>query len=187
MSAADQPLPVMDREEYLRWSAQRTGRYELLCGVPVAMAPERAGHNRLKQRAWTALSRAIAASGMACEAFGDGMTVAIDSDTIYEPDVSVNCGPPVEDDTIVLPNPVIVVEVVSPKSQYIDTATKLTDYFRVPGICHYLILRTDRKAVIHHRRTGPDMVETRIVQSGAISLDPPGLVVEMDALFPEPR
>ena len=41
-----------------------------------------------------------------------GMTVEVDTD--YEPDAVVNCGPPIPDDAIAAPNPVIVVEVLSP-------------------------------------------------------------------------
>jgi Uma2 family endonuclease len=38
----------MTREEFYAWANGRRGRYERINGVVVAMAPERAGHNRAK-------------------------------------------------------------------------------------------------------------------------------------------
>ena len=42
-------------------------------------------------------------------------------------------------------NPVIVVEVLSPSTQSISSSDKLADYFRVPVIQHYLIVRAKRR------------------------------------------
>jgi len=39
---------------------------------------------------------------------------------------------------------VVVVEVLSPATQSVDFADKLADYFRVPSIQHYLIVRARR-------------------------------------------
>lgn len=59
------------------------------------------------------------------------MSVCIGETTVYEPDTLVRCGQPVADDTIEISDPIIVVEVVSPSSQSIDTGAKLADYFRL--------------------------------------------------------
>ncbi len=79
---------------------------------------------------------------MACEAAPGGMT-EIDDDTDYEPDALVNCGAPIPDDAIAAPNPVVVVEVLSPYC-LADTGAKLADYFRLPSVQHY----PDRKSCI---------------------------------------
>ena len=57
---------------------QPQGRFELVRGQVVAMSPEPAGHVRAKGSTYRALEDAIAASGLGCEAFPDGMTVRID-------------------------------------------------------------------------------------------------------------
>ncbi len=63
----------------------------------------------------------------------NGATVeAGDSD--YEPDALVNGGTPMADDATVVPNPVIVVEVLSPGNTGTDTGGKLADYFLVPFV-----------------------------------------------------
>lgn len=40
----------MSADEFLRWCAARTGRFELVAGRVVAMAPERVAHVRMKAR-----------------------------------------------------------------------------------------------------------------------------------------
>ena len=141
-----------------------------IAGEPVAMSPERAQHVRLKNRIWAALDKAIREGGLDCEALGDGITVEVDEDTDYEPDAVVNCGPAMHPDATVATNPVVVVEVLSPGTQSIDTTDKLADYFRIPSIQHYLIVRARRQEIIHHRRQD-DAILSRTVNIGAIRLD----------------
>ena len=66
--ADDEPVFRMSREEYRAWAErQPTGRFERVAGVVVAMAPERAAHNRRKRRAYEALDRGVRAAGLPCE------------------------------------------------------------------------------------------------------------------------
>ena len=77
----------------------------------------------------------------------------------------------------------IVVEVLSPRTATRDTGAKLADYFRLMSLRHYLIIRTDRPTVIHHRRGDGDVIETRIATTGSVSLHPPGIVLELDRIY----
>jgi Uma2 family endonuclease len=95
----------------------------------------------------------------------------------------VHCGEALPDDTVIVPAPVIVVEVLSPSTATRDTGAKLADYFRLPSLRHYLIVRTDRPTVIHHRRGDGELIETRIVTSGGIGLDPPGITLELAQIY----
>ena len=70
----------------------------------------------------------------------------------FEPDASVVCGPPRSDETIDIDNPIIVVEVLSPSTAAIDHGRKLSGYFSLPSVEHYLILDPERRVVIHHKR-----------------------------------
>lgn len=172
----------LTREEYLRWVETQPKRYERIAGEPVAMAPERVQHVRIKSRIWAALDQAIRQAGLDCEALADGITIQIDADTDYEPDAVVNCGPRLGPDDTVATNPVIVVEVLSPTTESIDTSDKLADYFRVPSIRHYLILRARRPEIIHHSRVGNEVV-SRIVNIGTILLDPPGIAIDVGEVY----
>jgi Uma2 family endonuclease len=113
----------------------------------------------------------------------DGITVEIDEDTDYEPDALVNCGPPASDDAVAAPQPVIVVEVLSPSTQAIDVSEKLADYFRLPSIQHYLVFRPRKHEVIHHRRVSDEII-TRIINIGSIVLDPPGIAIDLADIYP---
>jgi Uma2 family endonuclease len=80
------------------------------------------------------------------------MAIRIDARTTYEPDASVACGYPVAPDAIEIDNPVIVVEVLSPSTAAIDHGRKLSGYFLLPSVHHYLILDPERRVVIRHKR-----------------------------------
>jgi len=111
------------------------------------------------------------------------MTVRINDLTAHEPDGLVYCGPELLPSTLLIPNPVIVFEVLSPSTKNVDAGTKLPGYFRVPSIMHYLIVDPDRPLIIHHARRQDDSILTRIVSEGVIKLDPPGLELALSDIY----
>jgi Uma2 family endonuclease len=137
---------------------------------------------RLKARIWRAFDREIAAAGLPCQAAPDGMTVEVDADTDYEPDALISCGPPMPDDAIAAPNPVVIVEVLSPGASSVDAGGKLADYFRIASVRHYLSVRPTRREIVHHRRVA-DRNEIRIVREGFIELHPPGIGLAIDEVY----
>jgi Uma2 family endonuclease len=184
MNMTVRPNAKMTVSEFLSWAAsQQRGRYELVDGEIVAMAPERARHNLTKLAVARALGDAVAAAGLPCTVFTDGVAVAINDDTAREPDASVQCDAAVDLDSMVIRAPLIVVEVVSPSSERDDADVKLVEYFSVPSIRHYLIVYSEKRVVVHHRRdTGGD-IATRILHDGLVTLDPPGVMVGVAALL----
>jgi Uma2 family endonuclease len=166
----------LTRKGFQRWAETQRGRFERIAGEPVAMSPECVQHIRIRSRIWAALDRAVRDAGLDCEALANGVTIEVDADTDYEPDAVVNCGRRLPPDATAATNPVIVVEVLSPATQSIDTGEKLADYFRVASIQHYLIVRARRQEIIPHRRSS-DAIASSTVNAGAIRLDPPGIVL----------
>jgi Uma2 family endonuclease len=180
--ALPKPDEYYSREAFRRWcDAQPKGRYERVDGQIVAMAPERGAHLRVKGAVYRALHRAVAAAGVPCQALPDGATIET-GDSDYEPDAIVNCGAPMPDDAVAAPNPVIIVEVLSPGTASTDTGGKLADYFRVPSVVHYLIIHPTRRTVTHHRREGAS-IDTRIIVNGPITMDPPGIVITAEEIY----
>ena len=181
----DEPAQRLSRADYRAWAAaQPRGRFERHSAVVVAMAPERVAHVRLKAAAWALLRDGIRANQLPCEALTDGMTVEIGEDDDYEPDAIVRCGVRLADDATTVPDPLIVVEVLSPSTSAIDRSVKLERYFRLPSVQHYLIIWT-RHRVVHHRRVG-DGVETTSRTDGAIRLESVWAAVQRDcALYAE--
>lgn len=131
----------------------------------------------------SALRDAIRRAGLPCFSVGDGATVKIDAYTAVIPDALVYCGSRLPGDTVIVPDPVIVVEVLSPSSIQRDMADKLRAYFRVDSVMHYLILDADEKRVVHHSRLGEGLAPPAILTEGELLLDPPGLILDVPALF----
>ncbi len=173
----------MDVDAFLLWADGRQGRWELRNGRPVMMTPQRAAHALTKYAAQKALEGAIVRAGLPCRVFPDGMTVRISPRTAFEPDALVVCPPPTDLNTMEIPNPVIVVEVLSPSTAADDHGIKLDGYFSLPSVAHYLILDADRRVMIHHRRAQAGAIETRVLREGLAVLDPPGFEAEVSAFF----
>jgi Uma2 family endonuclease len=178
------PKQTMTVDEFLEWAdTQDEGRYELFDGVVIAMSPQRAFHVRSKETAQAELRAAIARKNAPCESSLDGLAVRIDEKTSFVPDIVVNCGERVADIQMVAPNPVIVVEVLSPSTQQVDKSRKLIGYFRVPGLIHYLIIDVEKRAIIHHRRKGETSIDTTLIRKGTIALEPPGIEIQAERLL----
>ncbi len=183
--AADDPPEPMTVDEFLVWSETQDGRWELHDGIPVRMAAERTGHAKAKFRAQVALDQAIERAGKQCHMLPDGATIRITDDVSYEPDALVYCGEELADDTIEVPEPVIIVEVLSPSTRNNDMGAKYLAYIGVPSVQHYLLIDPAGAPIIHHRRKGPDTWLTQLVRDGEIVLDPPGLTISVKDLNAE--
>lgn len=174
-------------DAFIAWAMdQPQGRFELVRGQVVAMAPERAGHARAKLNVVNALAAAISRAGIGCEAFTDGMSVRIDDLTVYEPDAVVHCGPRTPDNAVEVADPVIVVEVVSRSSRSTDSGAKLGDYFTLSSVRHYLVVNADTGTITHHCRSEDGDISTRILREGELILDPPGLSIDVAGVFLTP-
>ncbi len=178
------PNHIMTVDEFLPWAeAQGRGRFELHDGHVIMMSPQRAAHWKSKLAVAIALRDAIKAAGLDCHAVPDGATVRVSAQTAFEPDALVYCGDEVPNSSLEVPNPVIVVEVLSPGTEATDMRDKLRGYFTVPSVHHYLIVDPEKRMIIHHARGSGDVLRTRLVTSGALTLEPPGLRVEAPSLF----
>jgi len=173
----------MDVNAFLIWAEGRDGRWELRDGQPVMIAPERAMHALTKYAAQESLKAATQRAGLTRRMFPDGMTVRITARTAFEPDALVVCPSPPDLNTMEIPNPVIVVEVLSPSAAADDHGMKLDGYFSLRSVEHYLILDPDRRVMIHHKRGQAEAIETRILRDGVVRLDPPGLEAEVAGFF----
>lgn len=174
----------MSAEDFLAWSQTQAGRFELAGGQVFAQSSERAAHAKIKGRVYMALHNAIASKGLPCHALPDGMAVRVDSETVFEPDAQVYCGPELPPDTLLVQYPVIVVEVLSPSTGKNDALDKLAGYFRLPSVAHYLIVSPDERLIVHHARGEGATILTRIIRE-RIALDPPGLMIAVSEIYGE--
>jgi Uma2 family endonuclease len=181
MQTAQKALLTVD--EFLASADEREGKWELRDGVAVCMAPERLGHGLTKLAAVNALAAAIRRAGVNAEAVPNGVGVRIPARSMYAPDALVYCGPRLPPDTLEIPDPVIVVEVLSPSKAGYDQNDKIAGYFSLPSVMHYLILNPATRRGVHHKRGQGDLIETRLLREGALRLDPPDIEVEVGELF----
>ncbi len=179
-----EPETAMTREEFLAWVEwQPSGRFERIDGIVVAMAPERVSHNRCKGAARDALRRAVREAGLtSCEAFADGVTVQIENSD-FVPDALLRRGPRLPGDATKVTDPLVLVEVLSPDSGTRDRATKLRAYFKLPSVQHYLIVWPEEQRIVRHSRMPDEQVATQVFASGEIGLDPPGIMVTVEAFY----
>ena len=178
----------MTVDEFMKWYETAEGRWELHDGVPVRKhdpakgQSERIQHLRLKSEIFTRVKTAIARAGKDCEALPDGASVKISEEITYEPDALVYCGERLEKGAIIVPEPVIIVEVLSPSTAWKDLSDKLEDYFTLPSVAHYLVLDPGKDRLLHYRRNG-EQISVKIVHDDRLALDPPGIELDLEELF----
>ncbi|MDP9097362.1 MAG: Uma2 family endonuclease [Pseudomonadota bacterium] len=101
----------------------------------------------------------------------------------FQLDVLLACGERLDGDDLVVPAPLLIVEVVSPSSEGHDLGLKLDSYFALPSVKHYLVVFADRRLVVQHsRQAGPGLLTT-LHHEGSITLDPPGIVLSLGDMY----
>jgi Uma2 family endonuclease len=180
---ATKPKAELTVEQYLEKYHGAAGRHELVDGHVVKMAAETTQHVKFKGRVFLALTNAVKAAGLDCEVFTDGVSVKIDAKKAREPDASVQCSRNADPTGMLLDKPIILVEVTSPSSGRIDEEEKLVEYFSLPSVQHYLIIRPEEKYALHLKRIGGDKILTTIVRSGNIEFEPPGISITFEEIF----
>jgi Uma2 family endonuclease len=176
------PLTV---PEYLAWAETQSQlpRTELIDGQIVEMTPALLIHARLKMRAFKALEAALFQSGLTGEVLPDGVLLPISHNSAFVPDAQLYLGEMAPDSQRLAPEPVLVLEVLSPTTAHIDRGIKLTGYFSLPSVQHYLIVDPDTASVTHYARGDGAEVQTATYTSGMLRLDPPGLTIDLDRVL----
>jgi Uma2 family endonuclease len=174
--------PRVSVDEFLDWAIGRPGRWELFAGEIVRMSPETIDHAEIKGAIYIALRNAVRRARIPCHALTDGMIVRIDGETAYEPDAQVYCGERLKGTVREVPNPVIIIEVLSPSTQRTDVTQKLAG-FRLPSVAHYLIVDPTQPSIVHHARGTDETILTRVMTEGQIVLDPPGLEISVEEIY----
>jgi Uma2 family endonuclease len=72
----------------------------------------------------------------------------------YYPDVMVTCTQQAANESQVVEDPILVVEVLSPSTENIDRREKLHAYRRIPTLQEYALIAQDRQQVEVYRRQG---------------------------------
>ena len=128
----------MTQAEFLDWTQAQDGRYEFDGLQPVAMTGGSGNHARIIGNITFQLRRRLVEDGP-CEALASDAGIRTVGEAVRYPDALVTCSAFDGRDRLV-PNPVIVFEVVSPSSIREDRILKPVEYAAVPSIKRYVLI-----------------------------------------------
>jgi len=134
MATATRPRKIRV-EEFLQTEFPPDERYELVDGVIYAMAGGAPSHNRVQGNVFAYLRSALRGSG--CRPYGPDQALRTMAHTTRYPDVTVYCGDPGQNeprDDKLLPDPRVVIEVLSPSTRDVDQSRKLEEYQSLPTV-----------------------------------------------------
>ncbi len=139
-------------DEFLAWEREQEERYEYVDGVIRMMVGGTLDHNTIALTIASRL-RALLARGP-CRVFMEGVKVVSDASTMY-PDVVVTCAPGTGRVDVV-PEPVVVIEVLSRSTQGFDRGAKLDAYQQIPSLKQYVLVAQEEIRVSVFERDDED-------------------------------
>jgi Uma2 family endonuclease len=147
---SERAVTRMSAEEFLEWGLHQELRYELVDGVPVAMAGAKRRHDRIVLNVHGILYNLL--RGHECEVFTADTAVRIPVGNIRRPDAGIDCGI-ADDDATSADAPFLVLEVLSPSTRDFDMFGKLEEYKTVPTLAHIVIVDPDTPQIFHWSRS----------------------------------
>ena len=145
MTTQTQPQGQTTIEGYLEGEQLGDVKHEYLAGQVVAMGGASDKHGLIAGSLYAALLPAARRKG--CQLFIADMKVRVDHDGdsyLYYPDLLLSCQPDDRESAFYRRSPCLLVEVLSPSTERIDTREKLLAYRLLPSLREYLLLRQDR-------------------------------------------
>lgn len=163
----------MTLDEFLAWERKQELRYEFDGVRAVAMTGGTVEHSEIATNLVEALRRRL--QGKPCRAFRGDLKVVV-AGRIRYPDATVTCSP-VPRGTDIIPDPVVVFEVLSASTAGTDRVEKNEEYRLTPSIRRYVMLEQTRCAATVFARGGDDWVG-HVLTAGAV-LAMPEIGVEL--------
>ena len=202
-SAAEAPLLLRKKErfvtlrEYVLWDAKKTDKYEYHNGKIVKMAFSRGPHNEITINVATALKNAIRQLAKKYRVFSSDQKIYLPevNHGVY-PDAVAVCETPEywDDDTLLLVNPLLIIEVLSKSTQKFDREGKFELYKTHPSFQEYMLVRQDTCEVETRYREEPGLWRETVVKdpNGIVHLRSIGCGISMGDIyenieFPAPK
>ncbi len=176
----DAALKRITVDEFLVWDGDPNRRYELIAGEIVAMAPPSVRHALVAANVVGEIKKRVKAP---CKVLSEaGIQLSWRNDIYYQADVAVTCSL-IERDQWGVPDPVVIVEVLSPSTEAHDRGVKLVDYRHIPSVQEILLVATDAKRVEHWHRTGTAWAVVDLEVADRIDLHAIGFDIPVEALY----
>ncbi len=171
----------MTLNEFLVWEREQELRYEFDGVQPIAMARNGGtlNHSIIALNVCMALDRRLLEP---CRAFQTSVKVVVQNRVRY-PDVSVTCSP-FDGHSDIVPEPVLLVEVLSASTRVIDEGIKASEYLATSSVAHYLMLEQSRAVAVLLSRSAEEWTEATITGlDGVVRLDALGLTLPMAEIY----
>lgn len=187
MSAANKLPPAMTVDEFLAWAPPEGGdRWELIDGIPRAMAPASPRHGAIQSEAGRLIGNHLAAERPECRVVTEpGVRPRVRAaHNVRVPDLAVTCAP-WEDDEGVLAAPLVLVEILSPSNET-DTRANVWSYTTIPSVREILVLHTAeiRGELLHRQDDGSWPRDARQLLAGdAVHLESIGFTAPLAAFY----
>ena len=141
----------MSVEVFLDWQTRQGELYELVDGRPVprGMTGATQRHDRVVTNAIVTLASRL--RGGPCWPMTADIAIRTRARSLRRPDVTVQCIP-LDPNAAVASEPVLVLEVLSPSTERIDTIVKLDEYKALASLRHILIAEPDTPHVLLYSR-----------------------------------
>ena len=184
MSSVVKPPAEMTVAEFLSWQAPG-GRWELVDGEPVAMAPTSRTHGALQNQLGHLIASHFETSGMPCTVVTTpGIIPRVRAGENFRiPDLAVTCTQ-YDAEEYDVSDPVLIVEVLSPSNRA-ETWRNVWSFTTIPSLREVLLLNsTSIRANLLRRGTdGNWPAAATVIEDGDLTLDSIGLTVQLAAIY----
>ena len=82
-----------------------------------------------------------------------------------------------------MPDPVVVIEIVSPSTEREDRGRKKFDYFATPSIRQYAIIEQDERLIDLYTRTETGWTDEIVTGDAVLNLSSIGVEIALDAIY----
>jgi Uma2 family endonuclease len=141
----------MTVEQFLAWDDGTDCRYELVDGVPVAMVPPRGNHQVLAGTMAGHLFMALRERPPCTVRVEAGIRSRLSANTWFQADLAVTCSQAASNDPEV-PEPILIVEILSPSTGSRDRRRKLPEYRAIPSVREIVLVDQEQISCEVHRR-----------------------------------
>jgi Uma2 family endonuclease len=134
----------MSAAEFLAWDALQTVKHEFVQGEVFAMAGASKAHVAVTLNVAMALRKHL--RGSPCSTFITDMKLQVEAaDAFFYPDVMVTCSAADAADLLVVREPTLLVEVLSPTTAAYDRGAKFAAYRRLPSLREVVLIDPDSR------------------------------------------
>lgn len=154
--------------EFLSWNDGTDTRYELIDGRPIAMSPVSPNHSVVVANVTQALGTRLASP---CYVGNEaGVRRPDRDDTFYEADIVISCTP-IDAGADTIPDPVVIIEVLSPTTLEHDRGRKAPDYREVPSVQEIVLVSSEQRRVEIWRRRGAKWELEDLIGDASLDLE----------------